>query len=181
MTTSKEKKTTVNSTLAIGGFRLRLTVLLQPKVQFSELTFVLKSPHSPSPEPFYDLLPTKKRLLLVAALAHKKAFIYSTPNPKGAKRWEQMNAFVFFGKILRKKQYLCIKNQTNGSITIEQIKARYSNQWVLVLDDPNTLGSMVSKLARGIVLFVRKDKRELAYQFQIASRANRLKNKMYLF
>ena len=52
-------------------------------------------------------------------------------------------------------------------LTIEEIKAQYPDQWVLVgdpeLDNPNTLGSIVSKLVRGIVLFGCKDKRELAY------------------
>lgn len=53
------------------------------------------------------------------------------------------------------------------TLTIEEIKAQYPDQWVLVgnpeLDNPNTLGSIVSKLVRGIVLFASKDKRELAY------------------
>jgi hypothetical protein len=38
------RKATHNSTLAMAGFRLRLTVLGLKKVQFSEQTFVLKSP-----------------------------------------------------------------------------------------------------------------------------------------
>jgi len=53
------------------------------------------------------------------------------------------------------------------SLTIAQIKAAYPEQWVLVgnpeLDDPNTLGSVVSKLVKGVVLYANKDKRELAY------------------
>lgn len=53
-------------------------------------------------------------------------------------------------------------------LTIDQIKAQYPDQWVLIgnpeLDDPNTLGSIVSKLVRGLVLFASKDKRELAYR-----------------
>jgi hypothetical protein len=53
------------------------------------------------------------------------------------------------------------------ALTINEIKAQYPEQWVLLanpeLDDPNTLGSIVSKLVRGIVLFASKDKRELAY------------------
>jgi hypothetical protein len=53
------------------------------------------------------------------------------------------------------------------ALTIAEIKAQYPDQWVLVgnpeLDDPNTLGSIVSKLVRGIVLFASKDKQELAY------------------
>ncbi len=52
-------------------------------------------------------------------------------------------------------------------LTIAEIKAQYPDQWVLVgnpeLDDPDTLGSIVSKLVRGIVLFSSNDKRELAY------------------
>ena len=53
-------------------------------------------------------------------------------------------------------------------LTIEQIRSNYPDQWVLVgnpeLDDPNILGSIVSKLVRGIVLFSSIDKRELAYR-----------------
>ena len=53
-------------------------------------------------------------------------------------------------------------------LTIEEIKAQYPDQWVLVgnpeLTDPNILGSIVSKLIRGLVLFASKDKRELAYR-----------------
>jgi len=54
------------------------------------------------------------------------------------------------------------------SMTIEQMRANYPNQWVLVgnpeLQDPDINGSIVSKLLKGIVLFASKDKRELAYQ-----------------
>jgi hypothetical protein len=53
-------------------------------------------------------------------------------------------------------------------LTIEQIKAQYPDQWVLVgnpeLTDPSILGSIVSKLIRGLVLYASKDKRELAYR-----------------
>lgn len=52
-------------------------------------------------------------------------------------------------------------------LTIEEIKAQYPDQWVLVgnpeLDNPNTLGSIVSKFVRGVVLFANKDKKEIAY------------------
>jgi hypothetical protein len=54
------------------------------------------------------------------------------------------------------------------TLSINEIKAQYPDEWVLVgnpeLDDPNTLGSIVSKMVRGIVLFSSKDKRELAYR-----------------
>ena len=52
-------------------------------------------------------------------------------------------------------------------LSIAEIKAQYPDQWVLVanpeLDKPGTLGSVVRKLIRGIVLHASKDKRELAY------------------
>ncbi len=52
-------------------------------------------------------------------------------------------------------------------LTVNEIKAQYPDEWVLIgdpeLDNPNTLGSIVSKLVRGAVLFACKDKRELAY------------------
>jgi hypothetical protein len=52
--------------------------------------------------------------------------------------------------------------------TIKEIRATYPNQWVLigdpVLDDPNTLGSIVSKLVKGVVLLANADKKELAYK-----------------
>lgn len=50
-------------------------------------------------------------------------------------------------------------------LTIEQIKALYPDQWVLVgnpeLNEPNTLGSIVNRLIRGFVLSSSKDKRDL--------------------
>jgi hypothetical protein len=53
-------------------------------------------------------------------------------------------------------------------LTIDEIKAQYPDQWVLVgnpeLTDPNILGSIISKLIRGVVLLASKDKRELAYR-----------------
>jgi hypothetical protein len=53
-------------------------------------------------------------------------------------------------------------------LTIAEIKAQYPDQWVLVgnpeLDDEETLGSIVDKLVRGVVLLHSKDKRELAYK-----------------
>ena len=54
------------------------------------------------------------------------------------------------------------------AITIEQMRAQYPDQWILVgdpeLSDPDVNGSIVSKLVRGIVLLAGKDKRELAYK-----------------
>jgi hypothetical protein len=56
----------------------------------------------------------------------------------------------------------------NGVMTIAEMRAAYPDQWILVgnpeLDDPNTLGSIVSKLLRGVVLLASKDKRELGYR-----------------
>jgi hypothetical protein len=55
-------------------------------------------------------------------------------------------------------------------LSIDQIKTQFPDQWVLVggpvLDDPNSLGSIVSKLIKGSVLFACKDKKELAYKSQ---------------
>jgi hypothetical protein len=54
------------------------------------------------------------------------------------------------------------------AITIDQIRANYPDQWVLLgnpkLNEPDVNGSIVSKLVCGIVLFASKDKRELAYK-----------------
>ena len=53
-------------------------------------------------------------------------------------------------------------------LTIGQIKEKYPDSWVLVgnpeLTDPNILGSVVSKLIRGVVLLSSKDKREIGYR-----------------
>ena len=54
------------------------------------------------------------------------------------------------------------------ALSIKEIRATYPNQWVLigdpVLDNPNTLGSIVSKLTKGVVLLANADKKELAYK-----------------
>ncbi len=54
------------------------------------------------------------------------------------------------------------------ALTIEQMRSLYPDQWVLIgnpeLTHPDILGSIVSKLERGVVLFASKDKRELAYR-----------------
>ncbi len=53
-------------------------------------------------------------------------------------------------------------------LTIEQIKAQYPDQWVLVgnpeLTDPSILGSILSKLISGVVLLATKDRREIGYK-----------------
>ena len=53
-------------------------------------------------------------------------------------------------------------------LTIQQIKAQYPEQWVLVgnpvLTDPSILGSIVSKLIEGVVLLASKDRREIGYK-----------------
>jgi hypothetical protein len=53
-------------------------------------------------------------------------------------------------------------------LTIEEIKTQFPDQWVLIgnpeLNNRTTLGSIVSKLVRGFVLFASKDKREIAYK-----------------
>ena len=52
------------------------------------------------------------------------------------------------------------------SLTIDQIRNTYPDQWVLVgnpiLGDADTVGSVVNKLQSGIVLYHSKDKREIA-------------------
>jgi hypothetical protein len=56
------------------------------------------------------------------------------------------------------------------TLTIEQIKSAYPEQWVLIGDpevrNPETNGTLVSRLVQGVVLLANKDKRELAYQSQ---------------
>jgi hypothetical protein len=53
-------------------------------------------------------------------------------------------------------------------LTFNEIRQLYPDQWVLIgnpeLDDPNSLGSIVSKLVSGVVLLAGKDKREIAYK-----------------
>jgi hypothetical protein len=53
-------------------------------------------------------------------------------------------------------------------LSIEQIRLLYPNQWVLIgnpkLDDPETNGSIISKLIEGIVLLASKDKREIGFR-----------------
>ena len=52
------------------------------------------------------------------------------------------------------------------ALTKDQLFAQYPDQWVLlgdpVLDDETTLGSIVRKLVKGVVLYATKDKREIA-------------------
>lgn len=56
----------------------------------------------------------------------------------------------------------------NSALTIDQIRNAYPEQWVLVgnpiLNDSNKVGSVVSKLQSGTVLYHSKDKREIAYK-----------------
>jgi hypothetical protein len=53
-------------------------------------------------------------------------------------------------------------------LTVDQIRSTYPDEWVLVgnpmLGDTDTIGSIVSKLQSGIVLYHSKDKREIAYK-----------------
>ena len=53
-------------------------------------------------------------------------------------------------------------------LTIDQIRSTYPEQWVLIgnpiLGDSDKVGSVVSKLQSGIVLYNSKDKREIAYK-----------------
>lgn len=54
----------------------------------------------------------------------------------------------------------------NNPLTIDQIRSTYPEEWVLIgdpdLGDPSHVGSVVSKLQSGIVLYHSKDKREIA-------------------
>jgi hypothetical protein len=54
------------------------------------------------------------------------------------------------------------------ALTIEEIKTQYPDQWVLIgnpeLNDPEINGSIISKLAHGIVLCTSKDKREIGFK-----------------
>ena len=56
----------------------------------------------------------------------------------------------------------------NEMLTMAQIRAAYPDEWVLignpVLGEAGTVGSVVSKLQRGLVLYHSKDKREIAYK-----------------
>ena len=53
-------------------------------------------------------------------------------------------------------------------LPFDKIKQLYPDEWVLignpVLKDPQVLGSVVSKLVEGVVLYHSKDKREIAYK-----------------
>ena len=54
------------------------------------------------------------------------------------------------------------------TLTVDQIKSTYPNQWVLignpVLANPELVSSVINKLQSGIVLYHSKDKREVAYK-----------------
>jgi hypothetical protein len=56
------------------------------------------------------------------------------------------------------------------TLTIEQIKAQYPDQWVLVgnpqMREDNFVGSVLQKIIAGLVLYNSKDKREIAYKTQ---------------
>lgn len=53
-------------------------------------------------------------------------------------------------------------------LTIEEIKAQYPDQWVLVgnpqMRKDDFVGPLIRKIITGIVLFHSKDKRELGYK-----------------
>lgn len=54
------------------------------------------------------------------------------------------------------------------TLSFEQIKALYPNEWVLIgnpeLDEPEIEASIVSQLQAGILIFHSKDRREIAYK-----------------
>ena len=52
-------------------------------------------------------------------------------------------------------------------LTIQEIKAQYPEQWVLVGNpvlNEDFVGSVISKLLTGVVLFGSRDRREIAYK-----------------
>ena len=55
-------------------------------------------------------------------------------------------------------------------LTIEQIRAFYPNQWVLIGDpqmrEDDFVGSILQKIQAGLVLYSSADKREIAYKTQ---------------
>jgi hypothetical protein len=54
------------------------------------------------------------------------------------------------------------------TLTIEEIKTAYPNEWVLIgnpmMRDDNFVGPIIRKMLAGIVLYHSKDKRELGYK-----------------
>ncbi len=56
------------------------------------------------------------------------------------------------------------------TMTLEQMRATYPDEWVLVgnplLDNPELQASIISRLISGVVLYHSKDKRELANNAQ---------------
>lgn len=54
------------------------------------------------------------------------------------------------------------------ALTREQIIEQFPNKWVLIgnpeLDTPHKLGSIMSKLVKGVVLLVSEDRREIGYK-----------------
>ena len=56
----------------------------------------------------------------------------------------------------------------NETLTVDQIRSAYPDQWVLVgnpvLASPELASSVINKLQSGIVLYHSKDKREVAHK-----------------
>jgi hypothetical protein len=54
------------------------------------------------------------------------------------------------------------------TLTIEEIKTAYPNEWVLIgnplMREDNFVGPIIRKMLAGIVLYHSKDKRELGYK-----------------
>ena len=53
-------------------------------------------------------------------------------------------------------------------LTIDEILNQYPNQWVLIgnpeMKKPNSNGTLITRLIKGVVLLASKDKRELAFR-----------------
>jgi hypothetical protein len=53
-------------------------------------------------------------------------------------------------------------------LTVDEIVSQYPNQWVLLgnpeMKTPNSNGTLMNRLLRGVVILASKDKRELAFR-----------------
>jgi ERCC4-type nuclease len=56
------------------------------------------------------------------------------------------------------------------TITIEQIKTNYPDEWVLVgnptMREDDYVGAVIQKIINGVVIYHSKDKREIAYKIE---------------
>ncbi len=56
------------------------------------------------------------------------------------------------------------------TLTVEQIKLQYPDEWVLVgnpeMRKDNFVGAVIQKMINGVVIYHSKDKREIAYKIE---------------